>query len=380
MSISIVEAITKSERKQFFVFPMTLYRGSPYFVPPIIADELELFDPKKNPSFDEAEARLFMAVRNGEVVGRVAAILSHAANRKFNAKDLRFCHFDCIDDFEVAKALFDAVEGWGRELGMETVSGPHGFTSFDKEALLVEGFNELPTFITYYNYPYYPALVEQYGFEKHFDFVEYCVDDASDLQFPDRLKALVERVRERTGFRVIECQTRRELKKYVDEVFKLFDATNEELTDVIPLSTKNKAYLLKKFFPILNPHLVRLVANASGEIIGFMIAIPSLSKAFQKAKGRLFPFGWFHILWAVGHFNAIDMVLAGVKKECRGKGADLLMVFDMFNNARKLGVTRAESNPELELNSRIQAEWKPFNPRQHKRRRVYKKKIGNADL
>lgn len=375
MSIQIIEARSKKERKTFFHYPIDLYRDSPYYVPPIVADDLELFDPKRNPSFDNAEARLFLAYRDGQLVGRIGSVLNRAANAREHVKDLRFCHFDAIDDMDVASALFMAVEQWGRELGMETITGPHGFSSFDKEGMLVEGFDEMPTFVTYYNHPYYNVLVERFGFRKHFDFVEYCVENADKIEFPDRLSQLIERIEARNQFQIVHFDSKKEMFRYAKQVFDLFDEAYEDLDDFVPLNQKQKDYLLNKFYPVLHKDFVKVVLDNKGQVVGFMIALPSLSEGLRKAKGYLFPFGFIHLLWSARHSKTLDLVLAGVRKSCRNKGVDLIMAYEMFKTAKHYGILRSESNPELERNSRIQAEWKYFNPRLHKRRRIYIKEI-----
>ncbi len=375
MSIQIVEACSKKERKTFFQYPIDFYRDSPYYVPAIVSDEIELFDPKRNPSFENAEAKLFLAYRDGVLVGRIAAVLNHAANERAKIKDLRFCHFDAIDDMEVASALFEAVAQWGRERGMETVTGPHGFSTFDKEGMLVEGFDEMPTFVTYYNHPYYNVLVERNGFRKHFDFVEYCVENAEKLEFPERMANLIERIEARNRFQIVHFDTKKEMYGYTRQIFDLFDEAYAELDDYVPLNEKQKDYLLKKFYPVLHKDFVKVVLDNQGVVVGFMVALPSLSKGMRKTKGYLFPFGFLHLLWEAKHSKTLDLVLAGVRKNCRNKGVDLIMAYEMFKTAKRYGITRSESNPELEHNSRIQAEWKYFNPRLHKRRRIYIKEI-----
>jgi hypothetical protein len=379
MSIQIVEAASKKQKKAFFQFPIDLYKDAPYYVPALMMDELEIFDPKRNPAYEEADTKLFLAMQEGRIVGRIGAILSHAANRKFKTKDLRFCYFDAPDDHEITQKLFDTVEQWASECGMETISGPHGFSSFDKEGMLIEGFEELPTFVTYYNHPYYIDLVEKYGFRKHFDFVEYCVENTQQIKFPDKLNRVVQMVKKRGHFTVLDFPTKKSMKARAPEIFHLFDEAYEELDDIVPLSTRTKEYLVDKFIPVLQKDLVKVAVNSDNVVVGFMIALPSFSEALRKAKGRLFPFGIWHLWRAMKTSKTLDFVLAGVKKEYRNKGIDLIMAYEMYKTAMVMGFERAESNPELEHNLRIQAEWKYFDPRQHKRRRVYIKEIGKGN-
>jgi GNAT superfamily N-acetyltransferase len=376
MSIEVNEVKTKKELKKFIKFQMKLYEGNPYYVPQLIRDEMEIFDKKKNPAYEIGDTKLFLAYKDGQIVGRIAALLNKAANEKYKQNNLRFGWFDSIDDFEVAKALFDKVEEWGKELGMETLTGPQGFTDLDPEGMLIEGFEELQTIATMYNYPYYKELVEKYGFKKEIDYIEFQTKTPRNLDdVPEKLKRTAKWVKERYGFKLMKFKSVKEAKKHGKELFDLLDEAYEELYGTSPLTEKQKEYYIKKYIPFVNPKLLEAVENDKGEMIGFMITMPSLSKAFQKAKGRLFPFGFIHILKGLKTYETLDFYLAAVKKEYRGKGVDLLMVLDIIEKGIEFGFKNGESNPELETNKKIQGEWKYFNPRQHKRRRIFIKNI-----
>jgi ribosomal protein S18 acetylase RimI-like enzyme len=355
---------------------MGLYRGNPYWVPQLISDEMDLLTPAKNPAFENAEAQPFLALRDGRIVGRIAAILSHAANRKYGTKNLRFSWFDTIDDIEVVRALFGAVEEWGRERGMETLTGPHAFTDLDPEGLLVQGFEELGTIATTYNYSYYPALVEACGFAKEVDYVEFRASPTAETELPEKIVKLAEWGRKRSNFRIVKFKSIRKAKQErAAELFDLLDESFEELYGTVPLTRRQKEWFVNKYLSHVNLEYIEMVVNEANEMIGFMIAMPSMSRAFQKAKGRLLPFGLFHILRALKKYDTLDFYLAGVKKEYRGKGVDLMMTIDIFRTAMAHGVRGAESNVELETNTRIQNEWKVVPVRQHKRRRIYRKSI-----
>ncbi|HET6485190.1 MAG TPA: hypothetical protein VFH83_02150 [Spirochaetia bacterium] len=376
MSVEVSTVGSRRELKAFVTFPMRLYSGNPYWVPPLIRDEMETFTREKNPAFDEAEARLFLARRDGAVVGRVAAILSHAANRKYNTRNLRFGWFDTIEDFEVARALLAAVEAWGKELGMQTITGPHGFTDLDPEGLLVEGFGELATISVIYNHPYYPGLLERCGLAKDVDYVEFQASAPQGTTIPEKMVKMAEWAAKRNGYRLLHYPKISTLRKErAAELFDLVDEAFEELYGTVPLTPRQKNYYINKYIPFANPDFIEIVVNEQGVMIGFLIAIPSLARAFQKARGRLFPLGFLHILTALRRFDTLDFLLAGVKKEYRGKGVDLIMTIDVFRTGLARGVRKAESNPELELNSKIQNEWKIVSTRQHKRRRIYRKSI-----
>jgi predicted GNAT family acetyltransferase len=355
MSVEIRLVETKKELKTFIKVPFEIYKGDPYWVPPLIMDDLDTFTPSKNPAYENAEARLFLAYKDGKAVGRIIGILSHAANDKYNTKNLRF--------------------GWFDTINVETMTGPHGFSDLDPEGMLVEGFDQLPTISVYYNFPYYPEFVEKYGFEKEIDYLEFRSVNPQETGIPPKLLRLGERIKERSGIRVHKFKSKRELKNRTVDLFHLLNEAFEEIYGSVPLSEKQILYYVKKYFSFVDKDLIQLAVDENDEAVGFMIAMPSLSKGFQKAKGRLFPFGWFHILRSLKDYEVLDFYLAGIKKSYRGQGIDLLMVLEVLQAALKKGVKYAESNPELETNKKIHAQWKYFNPTQHKRRRIYRKDI-----
>ena len=359
---------------------MKLYAGSPYYVPPLLMDELETFNRAKNPAFETADARLFMAFRDGRMVGRIAGIVSPAANEKDGVRDVRFGWFDCENDPEAARALFDAVAEWGRVRGMDTMSGPHGFSLFDREGMLVEGFDQMPTFATCYNHAYYADLMEVCGFTKRYDFVEYRLENFDQKTFPPRASELADKVLARGRFRVLKFRNRREIRAVGPALFDLLEEAYMDLADMVPFTKKQIEYYIPKFMPFVHRDLLKVVVDDDGEVAGFMLALPSLSNALRRANGRLLPFGFIHILRALRTFDTLDFCLAGVRKKYRGKGVDLIMAREMFNSARALGVKHTESNPELETNLRIQSEWKHFDPVQHKRRRIYETRIAEARI
>ena len=374
MAVNITEVNSKKDMKQFMLFPMKLYAGSPYYVPPLIHEEIGVFSPK-NPVFENAEAKLFLARRGGEIVGRIAAIISHIANDKYNAKNIRFGWFDTIEDYEAAAALLQTVETWGRSRGMETITGPQGFNDFDKWGMLIEGYETIPTFSSYYNYSYYVDFIERYGFIKEVDAVEYRIHNLSKNPFPPRLIEMAERIRQRKGYSVIRFRKRKDMLTRGDEIFALLEDAYADLYGVVPLTANQRAYYVKKYFPVLQPDLVKLVVNTENKIIGVFAAMPNLSKPLQKANGRLFPFGIVHLLLGMRKPKLVDFILAGVRKEYRGRGVDLIMAVEMYNTLVKWGFEEGESNPELETNAQVQAEWRIVDHVQTRRRRIYKKQI-----
>jgi len=376
--ITITEVVSKQQRRTFVEFPLSLYRDCPLYVPPLLAEEIDALTPGKNPAFTVGQARLYLAYRSGQLVGRVAAILSLPANKKNKARNVRFGWFDCIDDYEVARALFNAVEAWARELGMETISGPHGFDLFDKAGMLIEGFDQLPTSATYYNHPYYNEFTTRYGFEKEIDFIENRMTFTSD-GFAPEYTALAESILRKRKYRLVEFRQKRQLLQLAPAILDLFEDTYADLYDYVPLTREQHEYYIKKFFPFLKKELVKVVANEQDEIIGFLIAMPSLSRALQKAKGQVLPFGFLHLFKALKMKNdTLDFCLAGVRKSYRGKGVDLIMTADIYKTALRLGFEFGESNPELETNLQIQAQWNKVDHVVHKRRRIYCKAVAPA--
>ncbi len=380
MGLEISEVSSRRDLKRFVTFPLHLYRGNTCYVPQLLRDEIELLSADRNPAFEKAEARLFLARRDGRVVGRIAGILSHAANDKWKTRNLRFGWFDTVDDLEVARGLFARLEAWGREQGLESLTGPQGFTDFDPEAMLIEGFDEVGTIATLYNYPYYPRLVEACGFAKEIDYVEFEAK-APESGIPERMLKLADWALKRNNVHLAAYASRRQARKErAQELFDLLDDAYAELYGTVPLTDRQKWYYIAKYFSFVNLDLVPMAVNSAGKLIGVIIALPSLARAFQKARGRLFPFGAIHILRALRNFKRLDFYLAGVAKEYRGKGVDLVMVVNVFRAALRHGARIAESNPELETNLRIQAEWKFVETRQHKRRRIYRKSIPPASV
>ena len=374
MSIEIRPVESRRQLKAFIKIPFRLFADNPFWVPPLIMDEMEVFDTKKNPAFENADARLFMAFRDGVAVGRVAAILSRAANEKYNTRNLRFGWFDTIEDYSVMEALMGAVESWGREQGMESITGPQGFTDMDAEGMLIEGFDLIPTIAQIYNPAYYPKFMERYGFEKEIDYFEFRAKIPSE--FPPRLIALSKRLQERSEMRLVECHSKRELvRKYARPIFQLLDETFSEIYGSVPTTERQTDYYTKKYAMFLDPRLARVVVTGEGEVAGFMVSMPSMSTAMQKARGRILPFGWFHLLRGLRQREVLDFYLAGVKKKYRGKGIDLMLVLGIGANAMKMGFTTAESNVELETNTKIHAQWKFFDHYQARRRRIFRKTI-----
>lgn len=375
MAVTVQEVTSKRDMRAFVRLPFRIYQGNPNWVPPLIMDDLSTFDRRKNPAFDSADCKLFLASRDGRPVGRVAAILNHAANKKFSSRNLRFGWFEAENDEEVASALFAAVEKWARETGMNSITGPHGFCDLDPQGMLVEGFDRLGTIAGIYNHSYYPLLLEKNGFVKEIDYVEFQSRVPSETGIPEKLVRLAERVKERSGLRVLRFGSKKDVLKRADELFDVLDEAYEEIYGAVPLTRRQVKYFVGKYFSFVDKDLIKAVVNDKDEMVGFMITMPSMSRAMQKARGRLLPFGWFHIMRAFKECEILDFYLIGIRRAYRGLGVDLLMVIEIAKTALKKGFTLTESNQELETNTKVQAQWKYFDPVQHKRRRIFRKTL-----
>ena len=379
MTITIKEVKDKKDLKVFIMTPFKIYKNDNKWIPPLLMDEYEVFNPKKNPAFENAISKLFIAYKDKVPVGRIAGIISLIANEKYKSKNLRFGWFDSINDAEVSKALLDAVEEWGISKGMQTITGPLGFTDLDPEGLMVDGFEEIPTVASNYNKDYYQELIEKFGFKKEIDYIEFFAKIPEMDEIPEKLLKISDRIRERSNLVIKEFKTKKELVKRGKELFTLLDEAFDEIYGSTPLTDKQITYYTNKYLPFVHKDLIKVIDNEAGEMVGFMISMPSLTKGVKDSKGRLFPFGWYHMLKALKTYNHLDFYLAGVKKKYRGLGVDLLMVIEIIKSAKKLGFKYCESNMELETNSKIHGLWKYFNPREHKRRRIYKKRIGRGE-
>lgn len=377
MGVQIIEVNSKKEIKQFIKLQFDLFKGNPYFVPPLIRDEIETFSKAKNPAYNVCDGRLFLAFKDGIPVGRIMAINNKPANKKWGTKDLRFNWFDSINDYQVAEALFKKVEDWAKELELETISGPHGFCDFDPQGLLIEGFDKLATIASFYGMPYYKNMFEKYGFEKEIDYVEFLSTVPEPGKFPDRLENLSKLILERYKYKILDFPNLKAVKKRAWEMFDLLEESFSEIYGTVPMTKEQTTYYYKKYIPYVNKDLVKFVVNGRDELIGFIITMPSLSHAQQKANGRLFPFGIFHLLKALKKHDVLDFYFAGVRKDYQGLGVDALIATEITKSACKMGFKYAESNQELENNTKVQALWKFFNPVLHKRRRIFTKKIDN---
>ena len=379
-SITIQKVETKKQLRAFIDFHYDLYKGNPYDVPNLYMDEKNTLSPKKNAAFEFCEAEYYLALdENGKVVGRVAAIINHKANNKWNRKSVRFGWIDFIDDIEVSRALLNAVEDYGRRKGMTEVVGPLGFTDMDPEGMLIWGFDKLGTMPTIYNYDYYPRHMEQMGgWEKDTDYVEYYMRVPEKV--PEKYSKIAEMIEKRYNLHVKKL-TRKDISEgYGYKVFDLINDTYKDLYGFSELSQRQIDLYVKEYLPMLDLNLVTCVedGNAGNKLVGIGVTMPSMSRAMQKCRrGRLFPFGWWHILRAVKchKTEGVDLLLLGILPEYRTKGANALLFADLIPRYISYGFKWGESQVEMENNEGVQRQWGALNPENHKRRRCYKKAI-----
>ena len=374
MAIRIKKVSNKKELKTFIRFNYELYKDNAYSVPDLYDDMLNTFSPQKNAAFEFCEADYFLAYKDNKVVGRVAAIINRRANETWNKKVVRFGWIDFIDDLEVSKALLDTVEKWGKERGMEAMVGPLGFTDMDAEGMLVEGFDQLGTMATIYNYPYYPEHMQRLGLEKEADWVEFKLTVPDKL--PEKFVRISEIILQKYKLKIKKLN-RKELKEknYGQRIFDLINEAYAPLYGYSQMTQRQIDQYIKMYLPLIDLRMVSLVEDEAGELVAVGISMPSLSEALQKAKGKMLPFGWFHLLKAlfIKKPKVLDLLLVGVKPEYQSKGVNALLFYDLVPVYQQMGFEYGESNPELELNKKVQAQWSAFESVQHKRRRAFKK-------
>jgi len=375
MNLILKEVTSRSELKKFINFPFTLYKDNKYWVPPLIFDEIKTLSKEKNPAFDFCEARYWLAYKNDEIVGRIAGIINHKYNEKWNQKSARFGWIDFIDDQEVSKSLIDQVITWAKEKRMNKIHGPLGFTDFDGEGMLTEGFNELSTFGSIYNHSYYPNHIEKLGFEKDADWIEFTVKFDPNVAGPEKVSRIAEAVAERNKLHLLRVKKAKEMLPYAREVFYLINEAYKDLFGFVELSDKQIDMYVKAYFGFIKPDYVPIILDSNNKVVAFGITMPSLSVAVQKGKGRLFPFGFIHILRAMKNNPDVDLYLTAVHPEMQNKGVNAMLMNEMHHVYVKNKIQRVETNRELEENSKIQAQWRFFENRLHKRRRCFKKTI-----
>ena len=376
MSVIIKKVESGSAFKVFARFANKLYKGNKYYVPALIFDELGTFDRKKNGAYEFCDAEFYLAYKDGNVVGRVAAIINHKANESWNVKQVRFGWFDFIDDMEVSAALLDAVTEFGRKAGMTQVAGPLGFTDFDPEGMLVEGYDRISTMALIYNHPYYPEHMKKLGYFKETGWLEYRITLPEAV--PERHMKIAEAVMERYGLSVSK-KTRKQILKegYGQKFFELINETYCKLYGFSLLTERQIKNYVDLYMNFADVNLLSFIEDKEGNLIAAGVSIPSLAEALQKCNGEIFPFGWIHILKALfwKRSDTVEFLLIGVKPEWQNKGINSLIICDLLKRYRENGFLYAETNANLETNTKIQAMWGPFEHEQHKKRWIFAKDI-----
>ncbi len=376
MSVIINKVRTKEDLKKFIQFGIDLYEGNEYFVPPLVYDERDTLNWSKNPAFDHCDATYFLAYRDEEIVGRIGVIINHKANEIWNERNARFGFVDFIDDKEVVDALFGAAESWARSRGLEKIHGPLGFTDFDHEGMLVEGFDQISTLSTIYNYPYYVDHMERMGYVKDQDWIEFLISIPKEM--PERFLRASEIVKKRSGLDIKHLQSKKDVMPYARDIFKLLNRAYKELYGFVELTDRQIDYYVDMYIPLLRLEFLTLVIRQEdNKLVGVGIGLPSIAKALQKAKGRFMPSGWYHLYKALkgkGN-NVLDLLLVAVDPEYQGKGLNALLFNEFIPAANRLGFEYAESNPELEVNSKVHSMWNGLETKQHKRRRAFIKDL-----
>lgn len=371
--IEIKDVQTRSDLRRFIAFPERLYRGHPYYVPKLLGEEKKALRSDLNPAFEYCEARYWMAFRDGAPAGRVAGIINHRYNETWKKSRVRFGWLDFVDDPDVSAALLGAVEEWARSRGLTEAHGPLGFCDLDRQGLLVEGFEELDLLITNYNYAYYAEHLERIGYGKDVDWVELQLPVPAVM--PEALERIARAALERTKLRVLQTRSMKDILPYVERVFAVVNETYKDLYSVVRLSDAQIQYYTKEFFGVLDHRFVTIVLDQQGDVAAFGAVMPSLARALQKCRGRLFPFGFLHVLHALRTSDRLEMLLTAVRPPYRKKGLNAVLMHETWKAAHQRRIRLAETGPMLETNTQILAQWKSLESRQHRRRRCYVKAL-----
>ncbi len=373
MSITIKEVTTKKELNAFLNLPYRLYKDHKYYVPPLKFDEKATLDKNKNPAFEFCEATYWLAYKNDKVVGRIAGIINNAYIDKWHNKYARFGWIDFEEDEAIATALLQQVETWAKSKGMTAVHGPLGFTDLDHEGLLIEGYDQLSTMATLFSYPYYKKFIENNGYQKDTDWVEYKIKIPKQL--PEGLIKIASIVERRYNLHVIKAKKPKEILPYAKPIFDLINNAYAHLYGVTELTAKQIDYYTKAYFGFMKTDFVSLVVDKDNNLVAFGITMPSLSHALQKCNGSLLPFGFIHLLKALNKPKVADFLMVAVRKDLQGKGVNAIFIREIGKAYIQRGIEFAETNIELENNTKVQTIWKHFDATQHKRRRCYIKHL-----
>ncbi|MFL2611851.1 MAG: GTP cyclohydrolase [Flavobacteriaceae bacterium] len=374
--IKIITVKNSKQVKDFVMFPFKLYKDCEYWVPPIINEEIEAMDTSKNPVFKNAEAEFYLAYDEQEnIVGRIAAIVNWVEIKDQKKNKLRFGWYDTIDNLDVSKKLIEKVLEFGKERRLEFIEGPVGFSNMDKAGLLTYGYDELNTMITWYHYPYQKEHLVKLGLKQLAEWVEYKIKIFSEKEAPEKVKKFAEIIAKRYNLKSINFKSTKEIIPYVDKMFELLNITYSPLQTYVTIKQYQIDFYKEKFIKYIHPDFIKCVVDSEGNLIAFLITMPSFSRALKKVNGKLFPFGFLHILKAQHFNNRVSLYLIGVDPKYQSKGATAILFNDLQQTFNKRGIVEVETNPELVENKAIQAFWKNYESTLHKRRATFTKKI-----
>lgn len=371
--IKVKQVLNSSDLELFIKFPMELYKGNPYYVPPLINEEKSIWVKEENPALQYSEAAQFLAYKGENIVGRIAVMINHKEEKELGIRKVRFGWLDFINDIEVSKSLINTAIEYAKSKGIYKIEGPMGFTNLDKAGMLTKGFDKLATMIGIYNFDYYPKHMEQLGLVKEKEWVEF------EINFPDTLPDKVEKfsrlIAEKYELELVKFKAKKDILPLVDSMFKLLDDTYKNLSTYTPITEEQIKHYKEKYFKFIDKDYIVCIKDKSGSLISFAITMPSYSKALQKAKGKLFPFGWWHLLNAGKKNDRANFYLIGIHPQYQKRGVTAIIFKEIYETFKKKGVKFLETNPELEENASIQALWQDYNPINHKRRRTYSLEI-----
>jgi len=373
--IEIVEVTSRQQYRAFFQFPFELYRNCAQWVPPITKEEMDIFDPQKNAVFEHAMARLFLAKKKGKVVGRIAAMINWVEIEELKKNKVRFGWYDTIDELEVSQKLIEAVEAVAIAEGMTYIEGPMGFSNMDKAGLLIHGYEYMNTMITWYHYPYQKVHLEKLGLKKQSEWIEFQIDIYDGKDAPEKIKKFARVIKGRFKLKTLEFKTTKDVEPHVDKMFELLNQTYNNLQSFVPIQQHQIEVYKNKYLPYVHPDFIKCVVDENDEMIGFTITMPSFTKALKRINGKMFPFGFYHLWRALRKNNRASFYLIGIKESYQNKGVTAIIFQEIQEMFNRRGITKVETNPELEENKAIQALWKNYKHELHKRRRTYSKDI-----
>ena len=371
--IKVKQVLNSSDLELFIKFPMELYKGNPYYVPPLINEEKSIWVKEENPALQYSEATQFLAYKGENIVGRIAVMINHKEEKELGIRKVRFGWLDFIDDIEVSKTLIDTAIEYAKSKGISKIEGPMGFTNLDKAGMLTKGFDKLATMIGIYNFDYYPKHMEQLGLVKEKEWVEFEINFPNTL--PDKVEKFSKLIAEKYELELVKFNAKKDILPLVDSMFKLLDDTYKNLSTYTPITEEQIKHYKEKYFKFIDKDYIVCIKDKSGSLISFAITMPSYSKALQKAKGKLFPFGWWYLLNAGKKNDRANFYLIGIHPQYQKRGVTAIIFKEIYETFKKKGVKFLETNPELEENASIQALWQDYNPINHKRRRTYSLEI-----